>query len=283
MLCVYGDESADETKERVFAVGGVIGREDDWAALEGKWRGRTGGVPFHANDCESDQGDFKGRLHSENLALYRDLATILAESGNIGGWAFAIDLKANREAFPDSPDLSYYKGFLEVIYAMKNCAANNSETVRFIFDMRQESEHNAGMLYGMFAELPELKQYVADEISFVSSKDNARVQVADLFTREAMKALDNTLAPIGKRRNPRKSWKALYNTGRFHVEAISIDWFNSLKREIPQNVAAAYWNWLRKHNRQHNVTNMFAYMSAERLKEWQRNNETPNTNGSTTR
>jgi hypothetical protein len=56
MLCAYGDESSDETKQRVFAVGAVVGAEEQWVELEAKWVDRTGGTPFHANDCDSNQG-----------------------------------------------------------------------------------------------------------------------------------------------------------------------------------------------------------------------------------
>jgi hypothetical protein len=37
MLCAYGDESSDETKQRVFAVGAVIGSEEQWMWLDEKW------------------------------------------------------------------------------------------------------------------------------------------------------------------------------------------------------------------------------------------------------
>lgn len=31
---MYGDESADETKSRVFAIAGVVGTEDEWLLAE---------------------------------------------------------------------------------------------------------------------------------------------------------------------------------------------------------------------------------------------------------
>jgi hypothetical protein len=71
VLSVFGDESADETKQRVFAVAGVVGNEDQWAALEAAWIARTGGIPFHAKDCESDQGDYADKDHQENQNYIR--------------------------------------------------------------------------------------------------------------------------------------------------------------------------------------------------------------------
>jgi hypothetical protein len=264
LLSVHGDESADEKKQRVFAVAGVIGSEEMWESIESGWVTRTSGVPFHANHCDSDQGVYAGRPHSENKVLYRDLTIMLAESG-LGGWGFAIDTAAQRRIFPDAPDIAYYRCFIEVIDAMKNCAANNRETVKFTFDSREESEHNAGMLYGMFREAPEWKSYMFPEISFVCSREHPRVQVADLFARESMKTVDNLLS--GKKRPPRKSWLALYGTGRFHVDAVSIDWFEDLKRKMDalQNVLGMtrdnYIAWLKQHNLIHNTTNMFRFMA----------------------
>jgi hypothetical protein len=106
MLTVFGDESADESKQRVFAVAGVVGPTEMWEALEPKWLSRTGGIPFHANDCDSDQGEYAETPHDENKALYRHLTTLLANSG-LGGYGIVLDVSAQREVFPDAPDIAY--------------------------------------------------------------------------------------------------------------------------------------------------------------------------------
>lgn len=265
MILVYGDESMDETKQRVCAVAGVVGTELGWQAIQHKWLARTDGIPFHANNCDSDFGDYVGTPHEENKALYRDLAIMLAESG-LGGWGMAIDLAAHRREFPESPDLSYYKAFLSVVEAMKNCAANNGEIADITFDTRMESEHNAGLLYaGARENEPEWRPFLGSKVSFESSKDNPRIQVADLLAREAMKALDNVVGP--KKRGIRKSWAALSETGRFHVDALSDDWFADLKRHMPQLEEKTglhkgdYLEWLKVRNRQHNVTNLIHFMN----------------------
>ena len=56
MIYFYGDESMDERNERVCAVAALIGTKGQWEAIEPKWVARTDGIPFHANDCESDHG-----------------------------------------------------------------------------------------------------------------------------------------------------------------------------------------------------------------------------------
>lgn len=260
-LSVFADESADGKSERVFAVAGVIGPEDIWERVETEWTTRTGDVPFHATDCDTDRGDYASTDHATNKSLYRDLTTLLAESG-LAGWGFAIDLAAQRRVFPGALYLAYYKCFIEVIQAMTNCARNNRESVQFTFDARRESEHNAGLLYRMFHDSPGWKESHLAGVSFQSSRDQPRIQVADLFARETMKVLDNVIV----KRKPRKSWLALYGTGSFHVEAIGEEWFLSLKSAMPtlERRMGMSWDeypeWLGKYGLHDNTTNRFRYM-----------------------
>jgi hypothetical protein len=263
MLSVFGDESADGTKQRVFAVAGVIGSEDLWENLETKWVARTGGIPFHAKDCDSDRGHYSKTDHADNKALYQDLVIMLAESG-LGGSGFAIDLVAQRRVFPDAPDIAYYKCFLEVVQAMKNCAVSNNQTVRFTFDRRRESEYNTGVLYDIAAKNPKWKRHIFGSIALECSREHPRLQVADLLAREVMKALDNRIGPV--KRPPRRFWLTLYNTGRFHADAISHEWFGSLKRQMPMLEQAAgmspegYSRWLADNKLQDNTSNKFLYI-----------------------
>src|ERR1700730_5734373 len=90
----FGDESADATRSRVFAVAAVLGTEDVWADTMRQWLRRTRGLPFHANKCESEYANHLDRQkHPDNLKLYADLTNILAESRLIG-ISVALDLAA---------------------------------------------------------------------------------------------------------------------------------------------------------------------------------------------
>jgi hypothetical protein len=236
-----------------------------WAETQAKWTARTGPIPFHANDCDSDHGNYAGNSHEANKNLYRDLTIILVES-NLAGWAFAMDLAARNRVFPNAPPIIYYRCLIEVVQAMRNCAANNRETVRFIFDKRRESEYNTGLLYAMLTEEPEWNKYIFPEISFVSSREEPGLQIADLFSREAMKTWDNRFGPV--KRPVRKSWTALRQTGRFHINAVSDEWFIDLKKQLPiidevTGVSEAkYVRWLKDNGRQHSITSLFLYMQA---------------------
>jgi hypothetical protein len=83
------------------------------------------------------------------------------------------------------------------------------------------------------------------------------------MAREAMKAWDNQISPT--RRPARKSWMALYRTGRFHVDVLSKGWFESLKGQMPLLEKTTgmsgqkYHAWLKNNHLQHNTTNMFRY------------------------
>jgi hypothetical protein len=273
VLFVYGDESMDETKQRVCAVAGIIGREDQWKALEWKWTQRTNGIPFHANYCDSDHGDYANRPHWENKALYRDLTVLLAESG-LAGYGQAIDLIAKNKVFPESADITYYTAFQRVVFAMKNFAMHAGDIAELTFDMRLESAHNAGFIYGSLRENePDWTPHLASKISFEFAKESTRIQVSDLLARETMKALDNQVGPV--KRPIRKSWEALYLTDRFQIDAFSTEWFEDLKRKIPEHERTLgmnrelYVEWLRQRNRQHNITTMFQFVdwTARREKE----------------
>lgn len=265
VVLVYGDDSADEKRQRVCAVAGVVGTWRAWRNLEREWLNRTNGIPFHAVDCESDREDYKNTSHAENKALYRDLTTILAES-LVCGIGISIDLIAARRVFPnpDIEEISYYRAFTRVIEAMKDVARENGKIAEVTFDMRLDTEHNAGLLYGLSREnQPEWTPHLAEKISFISSKKEPRIQVADLLAFESMKDVDNVVGP--KKRDPRKSWIALAKTRRFKMERYSDAWFEGLKidyAELEKRVGFTgedYKNWLQKRGRQHNMTNVMLF------------------------
>jgi len=213
---------------------------------------------------DSDEGDYKRFSHAENKQLYKDLTILIAQS-HLHGYGLAIDLMAANRVFPKAPDFAYYRAFLRVMQVMKNCAKTNKEVADFTFDIRMESEHNAGLLYGITKEYePEWSPHLAEKVTFEYARKNPRIQVADLLAREVMKALDNHVGPI--KRPMRKSWQALRETGRFDAEAYSEEWFSDLKNKYAELERAVgfreqdYVNWLAVRNRQHNITNMFLFV-----------------------
>jgi len=270
ILSVYGDESADAQERRVFAVAGIVGTDDRWDELEKKWTYRTGSVPFHANNCDSDLGDYSSSKtgldedtnHHNNKVLYADLSNLLANSG-LYGWGVAIDLLAANRILPEVRILPYYKGFIDVVAAMKQLTREYPEaTLRFTFDSRIESEHNAGILYGMLRETPE-NERLSPEVSFACSRKQARVQAADLLAREVMKCLDNVIGP--SKRPPRKSWIALKQTKRFACRSVEDTEFLRVRIQMEElekkhSTTKEYRDWIERNNLQENVTNLFRFV-----------------------
>jgi hypothetical protein len=185
----------------------------------------------------------------------------------MGGYAAAIDLASRREVFPDVEDMdwSYYKAFQETVEHMKNCAHFNGETVQFVFDKREESTYNMGILFRSIQAIPEWGKFITGGLKFEYARTNPRLQAADLFVREVMKAWDNRVAPI--KRVMRRSWKRLHDTGRFHGEVLGLEWFYSLKQRMPEMEKIAgmsmqgYAEWLREKRLQSdNVSNRLLYI-----------------------
>jgi hypothetical protein len=263
MIFVYGDESMDETKQRVCSVAAVFGTGSQWKELEAKWVERNGGVHFHATDCDSDLGDYKNREHLENKVLYRDMVTMLSESG-LRGVGVAIDLVAAKIAFPVDQSMAYYRAFWQLIDTVESFVSDSREIAELTFDNRTETNHNVAFLYATLRhEYPEWKETLASKISFESSGKNPRIQVGDLLARETMKHLDNLVGPV--ERPTRKSWKALCDTGRFFIIAYSTEWFAGMKEQkaalAPQllNSAHEYHLWLQQTGRQDNPSNVLMF------------------------
>jgi hypothetical protein len=204
-----------------------------------------------AAECESDQGEFAGIHHAENLALYKDLTQILACSG-LYGYGAAIDIAAANDFFPDNVGESpYHKCFAHVILEFGRYVSESfpGSTVKFTFDRRHEIEYSAGQLYAWMVSDPEWEgsRAMVHEISFASRKTPA-IQIADLFTREGMKELDRMIGPVKRPR--RKSLEALAETKRFGFDLMSREYFQDFKEQLPTLLeksglkAGDYYAWV---------------------------------------
>jgi hypothetical protein len=265
VYAVFGDESHDETRARVFAVAGIFGSRKDWKRLRAKWSVRTGGRVFHAADCDTDRGEFADTSHSENKRLYRDLANLLAES-KLLGFGTAMDLGGHRIFFPDTPNyVPYYICFRDVIIQCINWTMMSvpQGIVKFTFDSRRESNYNAGVLYDYLVNCPEWKDQEFDEIAFASKK-NTGIQVADLYAREVMKHLDNMIGPV--KRPMRRSMTALRKTSRFGCNLLMTEYFENFRQkyvDLSERIGMtrkAYLEWLNKHKLEDCISSRHRYL-----------------------
>lgn len=258
MSTVFGDESADETKQRVFAIAALEGTESEWQELQGKWVTRTGGKEFHATECESEYAnDPDPAKHKANLSLYADLTQLIANS-ELRGYGIGLELAGHREFFPDVPaDVIYIKAFTEVLkHFIQNAVTSIDDPLKFNFDQRQESNYNAGALYHSMVNWNEWKGkniFLSTDITF-SNRKNPRIQAADLLARETMKHLDNMVGPF--KRPLRRSMKALASTAnqRIRFEFLMREYFEGWHKEMEnmQSVAGFtrndYGKWLQGNN-----------------------------------
>ena len=261
-LRVFGDESANATKSSVFAVAAVVGVDSEWEPAIRAWTARTGGKPFHANRCESEfVRDSERQKHKDNLATYRDLTFILADSALVG-ISYALDLRSLRECLPDVPfDLAYYKCFADLVRTAADMARRfnaledeeRDVRLKFTFDSRLESDGTAGTIYTVVRNLPEWEgsDVFEGERVYFEPDPSPQLEMADLLAREAMKELDRTLT--GARPEARRSYQTLrdaqidgtrkfifQNRDRAYCEL----WRDQVKSPETQAMRAEYEKWL---------------------------------------
>jgi hypothetical protein len=198
VLTVYADESQN-SDQSIFALAGILGSTSQWESLFKAWVAETGGAEFHAADCEGGYKAYRGVPHDERHRHHRQLTGLLAESGLIG-WGVVVDIRAAREAFPESrPDQSYYSALLRVLkcFGEKADLCIPRDNLEFIFDRHPETEHNSGLMYKyvMMDRTWGPRERFAEAIRF-SSRCDTGIQVADLFVRELLKVSETRLRDI---------------------------------------------------------------------------------------
>jgi len=252
VISIFGDESSDESHERVFSVSGLIGNDAEWAEADALWLGATRGDEFHAAEWE----------HAKRFDDYKAVTQALISS-HVAGIVMSMDLAAYRSVIPDQlPDAGYYACFSKLIMGMsrewhlwnERSAQNLGSgdplvtAVRFTFDHRKESASNVGRVYAAIKGMakPERSKLLGADISFDSRK-NPRIQMADLVAREAMKDLDRRVGP--KSYTKRKSMIALEESGHFKFIEFHRDYFERLAAyvaDLDQNedFLRRYGQWL---------------------------------------
>ncbi len=267
MLQVFGDESHDPKCEQVFAVAALFGTDEQWAELRGRWKALLGNRIFHASDCETGHGEFAGVDHATNRKLYADLTRLLADSRLIG-YGSAMDLAAYRQFFADTPqDFPYYRCFKDVVYQCGKWAkwAIPADVAEFYFDQRLESDYNAGVLYGYMANLAdwECSRFLSKKLN-ISCRSEIGIQAADLYAREVMKHLDNTVGPV--KRPMRRSMDALQKSRRFGCDLHLREYFEDFHRKFEQVASHVgtsrdhYARWLVEHGQADTISSRHRYL-----------------------
>jgi hypothetical protein len=221
-LKVFGDESADESAKRVFALSAVFGTEEEWVPTVAEWVRLTGGVEFHANEFETEfVRDSDRSKHKKRLDEYKALVHVLVNSPLVG-FTVALDLGSFRAFFHDDFEVGYYKCFTDILailaplmrrwndYVASDPAGGGDylkAKAELTFDRRQ-GQGTILTLYDTFTAQPEWRgtDLFNTKVSF-DTRANPRIQIADLLAREAMKELDRVIT--GRSARPRGSKVAL--------------------------------------------------------------------------
>jgi hypothetical protein len=258
----YGDESADEKKQRVYAVGGLFGDKSDWEAFEENWKRHMGGLVFHASDCETGKGDFAQFDREQNLKLYADLTKLIAASRLIGS-TVSIDIPAYRELIGPLIDQEpYYLCFHSVVLhlAIRSGACIPQDRIKFKFDSNLEIIHNASSLYQYIindkANKFGYRKLMEDELGFTNRNDIG-IQAADLIAREGMKLLDNRHSS----RPTRLSTQTLQACKRVQFRVFDRGWCEGFVRRSKdhQYDTTGYFEWLKENGLTPSLSHKIVY------------------------
>lgn len=263
MASVFGDESADEKAQIVFAVAALVGEESQWQAAEEAWLKITKGEVFHATDWKL--------AHGANS--YNDLARVIAASG-LRGQGVGLDLPAFRAAFPDltTQDYAYHKCFIEVLDRLVQVSGElGYNDLKLTFDGRK-GQGTTGLLYDCITAQPGWADAFsfADEISFGNRK-NPRIQIADMVARETMRGFMSMYYGA----DPREPFKILGTADKriwFHflVEDYFSQWRDGLREleKITGLYASEYYPWIEKKGMQDNLYSRIQFMNWRDANAW---------------
>ena len=268
---IFGDESADEKAQIVFAVAALVGPDSCWETAEREWLKITRGEEFHANKWEGKHGSDS----------YNDLARVIQASG-LHGEGVAIDLPAFHTAFPDlkTQDYAYHKCFIETLDRLVKVSKEQGyKDLKLTFDGRQGSG-TTDLLYDSITAQREWADAFdfAEEMSFGNRK-NPRIQIADMLARETMRGFLSALQDA----DPKEPFRILGHSEKriwfdFLVEDYFSDWKGNL-RDLEKKTglyASDYFAFIERKSMNDNLYSRIQFMiwhDAKALREKNDNKE----------
>ena len=266
MLTVYGDESSDEKRDRVFTVVGIIGTEENWERFAINWNNRTGGMPYHATDCLAGYGNYREWPENKRIRLHHDLCWILAESDGFIASSHSIDVASFNQVYPGADkDEPFYLCFQHIIVELVTLTKvfnqkkddQHKQNVKFIFHERQD-KYNVGILYDRMEKLDQWNEYTTymePSIEFAFSEKYVGLQAADLWAFEVRKDFDNLLRSITNKSEELTMLLSKGNRFLLHHYFRS-NLIDQSKRVEEMENSSEYWlcyqEWLSRHRRNNN-------------------------------
>jgi hypothetical protein len=242
-LRAYFDDSGDPKREQFAAIGGLVSPTGPWNVFDTHWSVATYDLkgPFHATDCESQRGIFKGWSIDQSSALMKKLVGIIRLSG-VMTFGAVVPIPEYRAVFPNSgPYDPYFLAFKQAIINMAGVAYDITHSTVESVGMRiiiEDGDSSSGA-FDIWHQLRRLQSW--NHARYLTGFDTGTKQLlalqgADLMAREAYKHAANR--GIRRIRKPVKELK-----GRISFHLWTRDSLEYLKSQGgPQNLQAMT-NW----------------------------------------
>jgi hypothetical protein len=204
MIRGYFDESYKD--QRVYAIGGYIGRDKDWRLVSRQWRNRRLQDRiqcFHATDCESGFGEFKHLSKEERTQLKADLVRIVDGMENLGGFGSAVIIddfhkvrdsseRARKVLGPDPYFLCFQMLLSSVCTEFEEQNAGPGMRFASIFEEQDEFSGRAKVLYEKFKAMNKKHAPRLGSLSYAAKRKFIPLEIADNLAYETMKEILNT-------------------------------------------------------------------------------------------
>jgi hypothetical protein len=207
MFQVYLDESADQKRKHVYAMGGWLADLDTWTSFIPKWQKRIADertlASFHMADCESGWADFHGWAKERRQSLIKDLIKLIVDA-DVRGFGAAISMNDYQEVYnaavsDEQRDL-LGKGDPHLLVfmqcALEICMSINhlpeTEKVSFVYHAKPEIEYKTQRYFDIVKnESNLLFSTRLGTLNFSTKEDLLPLQAADIVAYELMKTLLN--------------------------------------------------------------------------------------------
>jgi hypothetical protein len=251
MLHTFADESHDSARADVLTVAGVLAPRHVWDEVWRRWAEvvkREQITAFHATDCETANGEFKGWSRPRIEALQRELIAIAIHPAyELAAWSCSVSLPGYEKVRPRMKYLHFPSGlsvsgplddpyFILFQFFVQGIATDNivtelpaEERVGFTFDQHHLATRASAVYEAMQIARDKFKHRLGG-VSFLNKAEFVPLQVADLFAYETYRYMSESRS--GKR--PTR-WQ--YTALKHRIEKADYYDLGFLERMAEQNEA----------------------------------------------
>lgn len=197
LLKAYFDDAGTHKRSEVKGLGGLIGTEDAWTALEDDWGPVIddyrpyGLTAFHAYDCEVGDGDFQNIQRPIREAISRKFARIIRTHKQLRPiWSAVVQEAWDQEA--DSDFIDRYKTPFGLCFEWCIQQASNWSTqyaggspIALVFSEQNDFADRMNEVFGYYLGA---KRYAPlRTLTFGSYRDLRPLQAADQLATEVFR------------------------------------------------------------------------------------------------